>query len=101
VYFDRDTDRNSEAAIEREIVRKLSHFDVELDIRNEAFVHLWYGQRYGRNIDPCTSAEDAIASWPTTASSVGVRSNAGGFTICALYGLSGLLGMVARPSLFG
>ena len=98
VYFDPGTDANAEDAIEREFAGRLSEFGVELDIKNEAFVHLWYGQKFGRTIDPYLSTEDAISTWPTTASSVGVRTGADGFTVCAPYGLADLLGMVARPN---
>ncbi|HUJ65649.1 MAG TPA: nucleotidyltransferase family protein, partial [Acidimicrobiales bacterium] len=58
----------------------------------------WYGQKFGQAIDPYLSTEDAISTWPTTASSVGVRTGADGFTVCAPYGLADLLGMVARPN---
>ena len=34
--------------------------------------------------------EHAIATWPTTAPSVGVRSDAGGFVVCAPFGLADL-----------
>ena len=43
---------------------------------------------FGRAIEPYRSCEDAIATWPTTASSVGVRLEPGGhFTLCAPFGL--------------
>jgi uncharacterized protein len=98
VYFDPEADREAEHAIERQVAGRLSEFGVELDIKNEAFVHLWYGQKFGKTIDPYLSSEDAISTWPTTASSVGVRTGADGFTVCAPYGLADLLGMVARPN---
>jgi len=98
VYFDPGADRDAEDAIERQVAGRLSEFDVELDIKNEAFVHLWYGQKFGKTIAPYLSSEDAISTWPTTASSVGVRTGADGFTVCAPYGLADLLGMVARPN---
>jgi hypothetical protein len=61
-------------------------------------VHLWYEQRFGPHIEPFTSTEEAIATWPTTASSVGVRRDSGGFVAWAPFGLTDLLGMVVRPN---
>lgn len=98
VYFDPGADAAGEGAIEAEINGRLSAFDVELDVKNEAFVHLWYGDRFGREIEPYVSTEHAISTWPTTASAVGVRVDADGFKVCAPFGLSDLLGMIARPN---
>ncbi|MDA8356139.1 MAG: nucleotidyltransferase family protein [Actinomycetota bacterium] len=44
------------------------------------------------------STEEAISTWPTTASRVGVRRGSLGFVVCAPFGLSDLLAMVARPN---
>jgi hypothetical protein len=99
VYLDpTDLSDESERQIEEEVVRRLSHLDVVVDVKNEARVHLWYVERFGRHLEPYASTEDAIATWPTTASSVGVRRDGDGFVVCAPFGLADLLGMVARPN---
>lgn len=98
VYFDpADLSVETERQVEDEVGRRLA-FDVVVDVKNEARVHLWYGQRFGRQIEPYASCEEAIATWPTTASSVGVRQDDGGLVVCAPFGLADLLGMVARPN---
>lgn len=99
VYFDPD-DRHAEddEAVERLVGDRLADPGVVLDVKNEARVHLWYAERFGRRVDPYGSTEEAIATWPTTASSVGVRQDDRGFVVCAPFGLSDLLGMVARPN---
>jgi uncharacterized protein len=97
VYFDPTADRAAED-VERGLSSRLSGFNVELDVNNEAFVHLWYGERFGRSIEQYRSTGHAISTWPTTASSVGVRPGADGLVVCAPYGLADLLGMVARPN---
>ncbi len=99
VYFDpSDLSPETEDFLEAEVVRALADPSVVVDVKNEARVHLWYLERFGRHLDPYTSTEDAIATWPTTASSVGVRRDEQGFVVCAPFGLSDLLGMVARPN---
>lgn len=99
VYFDAtDLSDESRRAVEQEVASRLSTFDVVVDVHNEARVHLWYEQRFGRRIDQYRSSEHAISTWPTTASCVGVRRDADGFVVCAPFGLSDLLGMVARPN---
>ena len=99
VYFDpADLSVDAENRIEEEVARRLSDFGVVVDVKNEARVHLWYAQRFGRHLEPYKSTEDAIATWPTTASSVGVRNDIEGLVVCAPFGLSDILGMVARPN---
>jgi hypothetical protein len=97
-YFDPTSDPAADQAIEARIAGRLPQFEINLDIKNQAFVHLWYEQRFGRKLDPYVSTEHAISTWPTTASAVGVRADADGFTVLAPFGLSDLLGMVARPN---
>ena len=72
--------------------------DVRLDVTNEARVHLSYERRFGRPLAPYRSAEHAISTWPTTASSVGVRADGGDFVVCAPFGLADLYAMVVRAN---
>ncbi|HEX4862729.1 MAG TPA: nucleotidyltransferase family protein [Acidimicrobiales bacterium] len=99
VYFDPD-DLSAEAEdrLERAVANRVADLKVVVDVKNEARVHLWYQQRFGRRLEQYLSTEEAIATWPTTASSVGVRRDDRGFVVCAPFGLSDLLGMVARPN---
>jgi hypothetical protein len=99
VYFDPDDlGADTEDRLEDEVARRLADRGVAVDVKNEARVHLWYAERFGRRLDPYISTEDAIGTWPTTASSVGVRRDGQGFIVCAPFGLSDLIGMVARPN---
>lgn len=98
VYFSRDTSAEEERRIEAELAQRLCEFGVVLDVNNEARVHLWYAERFGRRIDPYISTEDAISTWPTTASCVGVRTEKDSVVVCAPFGLTDLLDMVARPN---
>jgi hypothetical protein len=99
VYFDPgDLGIDTERGIEAEVARRLANLGVVVDVENEARVHLWYADRFQRHIDPYCSTEDAIATWPTTASSVGVRQDTHGFVVCAPFGLTDLFAMVPRPN---
>ncbi len=99
VYFDPDDlSVEGERRLAAEVVRRFADSDVVVDVKNQARVHLWYAERFGPHLDPYSSTEDAIATWPTTASTVGVRRGEHGLVVCAPFGLSDLLGMVARPN---
>jgi hypothetical protein len=61
-------------------------------------VHLWYAEKFGNALAPYVSTEDAITTFPTTATAVGVQPRAGGLHVFAPYGLSDLLGLIVRPN---
>jgi hypothetical protein len=71
---------------------------IPVEIRNQARVHLWYEKHFGRPIDQYSSVEEAISTWPTTATSIGVRKENGMFRVWAPFGLEDLLGMVVRAN---
>lgn len=99
VYFDGDDlSAAAEAAVERRAVALLGDLDVKIDVTNEARVHLWYAERFGRAIPPYRSTEHAISTWPTTASSIGVRDDGDELVVCAPFGLDDVYGMVVRPN---
>lgn len=98
-YFEpSDLSEDSVNRVSRDVAVRLADFGVAIDVHNEARVHLWYGKRFGRDIEQYRSTGHAISTWPTTASAVGVRRDDGGSVVFAPFGLSDLLGMVARPN---
>lgn len=71
----------------------------QVEITNEARVHLWYAEHFGYAIEPYESVEDAISTWPTTATCVAVKHDEEGrFAVYAPYGLNDLLDMIVRPN---
>jgi uncharacterized protein len=99
VYFDPDTSYEAEDAHIQQAKRDLGSLSAQVEVRNEARVHLWYEQKFGKKIKPYISTEDAINTWPTTATAIGVRYDPSGkFFVYAPYGLNDLLGMIVRPN---
>jgi hypothetical protein len=97
VYFDTDLSEACEQA-HAERVRALLGLDVWIDVKNEARVHLWYEAKFGKPLKPYVSTRDAISTFPTTATAVGVRPAEAGFEIAAPYGLDDLLGLIVRAN---
>jgi hypothetical protein len=87
VYFDTEISEYSEDNWIMKIHRRLSNQTVAIDINNEARVHLWYKEYFGYDIKPYRSIEDAIDSWPVTATAIGVRMNNGKFEVYSSFGL--------------
>jgi hypothetical protein len=101
VYFDpTDLSAETEASVEGRVHDALADLGVRVDVTNEARVHLWYGERFGRDIEPYRSTEHAISTWPTTASSIGVRGDGrgDGWRVCAPFGVDDLFALIVRPN---
>jgi uncharacterized protein len=99
VYFDpSDLTIEAEHDAERRANRIVADLAVTVDVTNEARVHLWYEERFGHPIAPYDSMEAAIVTWPTTASSIGVRRTGAALEVCAPFGLDDLLAMIVRPN---
>lgn len=66
--------------------------------RNQAAVHTWYAAKFGGEPPRAlTSIEDAVSTWPETATAVAVRlSEAGKLKICAPLGVKDLMDGVWR-----
>jgi hypothetical protein len=98
VYFDSDLSLETENSVAARVASLLGDLQLCLDVKNQARVHLWYPSRFGYGIRPYTSSEDAIATWPTTATAIGVRSTGDSLAIHAPFGVEDLLGLVVRPN---
>lgn len=97
VYFDGDLSYEKEDLVIKRLTPLLDGIGVDVDIKNEARVYLWYYEKYGELRDPYVSVEDAIASWGATVTCIGVRLVNGKLDIYAPYGLDNLFGMIVRP----
>lgn len=99
VYYNADdiSYKAEDAFIQRgkEIFKDIPVF---VEIRNQARVYLWYEKHFGKPIDRYESIEAAISTWPTTATSVGIRKESGQFQVYAPFGLDDLLGMIVRAN---
>jgi hypothetical protein len=99
VYFDgQDLSAETEAGHAVRLRTVFADLGLWIDVKNEARVHLWYAEKFGNALAPYVSTEDAIATFPTTATAGGVQPRAGGLHVFAPYGLSDLLGLIVRPN---
>jgi hypothetical protein len=99
VYFDAvDLSEGTEAQHEARVRRLFCDVAHDIDVKNEARVHLWYAKKFGKALAPYSSTEHAISTFPTTATCVGVRPTRDGLTIAAPFGLSDLTNLIVRPN---
>lgn len=96
VYFDAaDTGAGRDHALQARLRARMPELDWE--VVNQAGVHHWYEAAYGRAVAPFRSLEQALASWPETATAVGLRLEADDrLTVLAPLGLQDLFDGVLR-----
>ena len=100
VYFD---DKNLDPESENSVILKVkdlySDLKIQVDVKNEARVHLWYKHHFGYAIEPYSSLESALNTWPTTATSIGVRKDKNNeLKVYAPFGLNDLFGKIVRAN---
>lgn len=100
VYFDKlKLDFESENSVIMQVKQLFSDLGIEIDVKNQARVHLWYKDHFGYSIEPYTSIESAINTWPTTATAIGIRIEENNeFKVYAPFGLNDLFGKIVRAN---
>lgn len=100
VYYDAsDLSYEAEDVVIQAGKRLFADIPVEVEIRNQARVHLWYEKKFGLARPANQSVEDGIDSWISTSAMLGVRLDEHGeWIFYAPRGLSDFFNMVVRPN---
>ena len=72
-------------------------YKIEVDVSNEARMHIWTKEKYNIDIEPYTSSEDAIDKWIATVHAIGLTKKNKKLEIYAPYGLSDIYSKTVRP----
>ncbi|WP_245213638.1 nucleotidyltransferase family protein [Rhodoferax sp. AJA081-3] len=96
VYFDADClAPQQDVDIQNRLVERMP--GVPWEVTNQAAVHHWFEEYFGHAVQPLGSLEEAVASWPEYATSVGLRLEADdSITVIAPHGLEDLFNCVVR-----
>jgi uncharacterized protein len=99
-YFDLDLSPTAEQANQCIVRSKLPAVVAEhLEVANQARVHLWFEQQFGRPYPALLSTDEALRRCLATVHAVGIRlEQDGSITIAAPYGLSDIFDLVLRPA---
>lgn len=97
-YFDdRDLSWEAEDQVIGRAAALFDDLDATVEMRNEARVPLWYGDRFGVPAPVFTSARDAIDAFASTTCCVGVTNGPDGLQVYAPYGLADVFALRMRP----
>lgn len=99
-YFDgSDLSEQAEAAVGARVDASLGDLGVTIEAKNQARVHTWYPQWFGKPYAPLHSSRDGIARFLVPCTCVGLQPGAGGTPVLyAPYGLDALYGGILRPN---
>jgi uncharacterized protein len=104
-YDDSDLSFAAEDVVIRRAAALFADLDAEIEIKNQARVHLWYPDRFGEGYPPLASTQDGIDRYLVACTCIGIEAGSG--DVYAPYGLNelwaGLLRMNPvnpRPELF-
>jgi hypothetical protein len=94
-YYDADTSWEAEDAAIQRAAALFADLGVEVELRNQARVHLWYPQRFGKVISPLASSQDGIAGFLVRCTCVGLSATG---EVVAPYGLEELAAGILSPN---
>lgn len=98
-YDDSDLSYEAEDKVIQEGKRLFADVPVEVQIRNQARVHIWYSEKHHVTCPPHKSVEAGIDTFISTSAILGVRLEADGeWTVYAPRGLSDFFNMIVRPN---
>ena len=72
-------------------------YKYEIDVSNEARMHLWKKEKFNIDVAPYTCSEDAIDKWIATVHAIGITKEYDVIKIYAPYGLSDIFSKTIRP----
>lgn len=98
VYYDTDLSLKKEIQTIKSVKTYFKNNYYKIDVTNQSRTHLWYKENFGIEINAYLSVEEAISSWETTATSIGVRLEGEELIVFAPYGMNDLFKKIVRPN---
>ena len=97
-YFDPDTSWAAEDAVIRRLHGALDGIDVKVEARNQARVHLWYGEKHGLPYPPLRCSTEGIDRFLTRNTKIGICRTRDGYDVYAPDGFDDAPGLIVRPN---
>jgi hypothetical protein len=97
-YFDPDTSWAAENAVIRKLHEAFAHLNVTVEARNQARVHLWYGEKHGLPYPPLSCSTEGVDRFLTRNTRIGIRRTRDGYDVYAPDGFDDTAGLTVRPN---
>lgn len=94
-----DTTWSGEDSVIKRCAGVFSDLEVEVQVRNQARVHIWYEEKYGAPCKPLLSSRDGIDGFLNQSSCFGIRRDKDGqYEVYSPFGFRDLFDMTLRPN---
>ncbi len=97
-YFDADTSWDAEDRVIRQFDPVAQQLAVPVQVRNQARVHLWYQQKFGRPYPPLECSTEGIDRFLTRNTKVGIRRDCGHDEVYAPDGFDDIARLLITPN---
>ena len=100
IYYDSDDPSwEAEDAVIRRVTKATRDCVGPVEVRNQARVHLWFGERFGGTYPQLSAADDSLRYYASIVHAVGVRlEHDGALDVAAPFGLDDAFAMIIRPN---
>jgi hypothetical protein len=97
-YFDPDLSYEAEDVVIRRAAGLFADLDAEIEVRNQARVHLWFNEKYGANRPAFQSVEDGVDAYAADSHKLGVtRLEDGTLDLYAPVGFEPVMSLTVAP----
>jgi hypothetical protein len=97
-YFDPDPSFEAEDAVIRRADAAFADLGVEIEVRNQGRVHIWYAEKFGTPYPRLSRATEGIDRFLADCCMIGMRAAANDFEIYAPKGLDDMAALIVRPN---
>ena len=99
-YFDPDTSWDAEDAVIKRVAAAFDEpFRTDVEVRNQARVHIWFPDRFGEPYEALSGTDEALTRFVAPAFAVGVRLEADDtISVAAPFGLEDVFSLILRPN---
>lgn len=99
IYYDADQSWSAEDAVIRRTAALFSDLPVEVQVRNQARVPLWYRDKFGVDYPPVCKAPHALLRYPSRITAIALtRHRSGRIVLYAPFGFKDTVDMRVRPN---
>jgi uncharacterized protein len=98
IYYERDTSWDAEDAVIQRVRRRFADLPIDIEVRNQARVPVWYEEKFGVQFGAVSKASDGIDRFPCATTAIGIRKARGRYEVYAPFGLDNLFSGVLVPN---
>ncbi|MCF6292316.1 MAG: nucleotidyltransferase family protein [Robiginitomaculum sp.] len=97
-YDDSDLSYEAEDVIIKACAKAFADLDADIEVRNQARVHLWFKDHFGLDYAPLPNAAEALSRYMSPCNAVAIEPVANGeFALHAPFGFDDVFAFVVRP----